>query len=213
MLSEGFEPGSRYKQSLEKRPWITLITTIVIALLIVSLVWFSKPGISNVTDERIEVTRKLLGPEPLDINIIYATHYRVSSYAVSVLEEKIEQYSEERIVDIHYYEIESVNGSVTSSQMSTLIYDVVGTTERAHLNVICVDGYYSTNTPAVGLNWNNYNMALFEEVMMNYLEGLAYPFSLEDYEAAIIVHEWGHAIGMVNNGYSSSFNYERSCRL
>lgn len=213
MKSDNWKPGSEYQKRLKRRPFITLGVTVLIALLIVGLIWVSLPSVTDVSEERKIAIRNLLGPQPLDIEIVYVSGYKVSTQALSVLESKIRTYSQDgddREINYAYYQIESsIDTTYSSAEMKYLINNAVGRSEPASstLYIICVNGE-SDHKGAVGLNWDIYYIALFEETMEEYVSGSSIPFSLADYESSIIVHEWGHALGLVNKGYKSSIDYE-----
>jgi hypothetical protein len=72
-----------------------------------------------------------------------------------------------------------------------------GTTIAAYF--LFIDGEYSGGANVLGIAYNNTSMAIFGEKIGQYTGGLGQP-SAATVEATVASHEFGHILGLVNNG-------------
>lgn len=79
-----------------------------------------------------------------------------------------------------------------------------GTTIAAYFLVL--DGAYEQQN-VLGVAYYNTSMALFEEVIRNHSGGVGQP-STSTVESAVLQHEFGHILGLVNNGTDMVQNHE-----
>ena len=75
------------------------------------------------------------------------------------------------------------------------------------IHILYLNGEYEDNDQTLGLAYSGSSFALFKEK----IEDSAFLLiSSTDIEKSVIVHEFGHLLGLVNNGYQSPHNHEDS---
>lgn len=78
--------------------------------------------------------------------------------------------------------------------------------------VLFVDGEYSQNTSTnkvLGVAYRNSSMAIFEKSLRAFAGGIGQP-SLTTLETSVLEHEFGHILGLVNNGSSMVSTHQDS---
>ena len=75
------------------------------------------------------------------------------------------------------------------------------------VHILYLNGEYSDNDQTLGLAYSGTSFAIFKEK----IEDAAFLLiSSKDIEKSVIVHEFGHLLGLVNNGYQSPHDHEDS---
>lgn len=73
--------------------------------------------------------------------------------------------------------------------------------------VLWIDGEFDQSSTVLGIAYNNTSMALFAEVIDDNTGGALQP-SRTTVEATVAVHEFGHILGLVNNGSAMQVEHQ-----
>lgn len=68
------------------------------------------------------------------------------------------------------------------------------------LHVLYLDGVYGPNEDVLGVQYERTAIAIFKERIQQSSAGVSLGFGAREVERSVLVHEFGHAIGLVNNG-------------
>ena len=83
------------------------------------------------------------------------------------------------------------------------IIDKVG--DEFVIHILYLNGEFEDNNNALGIAYKGSSFAMFQEK----IEDAAFLFiSAQDIEKAVLVHEYGHLLGLVNMGYTSPHDHE-----
>ena len=73
------------------------------------------------------------------------------------------------------------------------------------IHILYLNGEFEDNENTLGLAYKGSSFAMFQEK----IEDAAFLFiSAEDIEKSVLVHEYGHLLGLVNMGYTSPHDHE-----
>ena len=73
------------------------------------------------------------------------------------------------------------------------------------IHILYLNGEFEDNNNALGIAYKGSSFAMFQEK----IEDAAFLFiSAQDIEKAVLVHEYGHLLGLVNMGYTSPHDHE-----
>ena len=140
----------------------------------------------------------------LSIEIDYVEGYQPSQTAIDNLESFLEQrLNKPGGVSIN------LDDAISSPENDSFTADEIYDLEQQHRDTfsegktiaayfIILDGAYETEN-VLGVAYLNTSMALFEEVILDNTGGLGQP-SDATVEASVLMHEFGHILGLVNIG-------------
>lgn len=148
----------------------------------------------------------------LAIEIDYVEGFRPSQAALDNLETFLEQ----RLNKPGGITV-SLDDAISSPQNDSFSADDIYTLEQAHRDTysegktiaayfIILDGAYETEN-VLGVAYYNTSMALFEEVIQENTGGFGQP-SASTVEASVLMHEFGHILGLVNIGTEAVQDHE-----
>ena len=148
----------------------------------------------------------------LHIEIDYVTEYGPDSDAVDLLKQRIEETTDKTSISVS----QSSFGSTDSSYSLEEILDIEKSQRERYksgntfiIHILYLNGEYEDNDQTLGLAYKGSSFVIFKEAIKD-----AVPFgglsliSAEDIEKSVIVHEYGHLVALVNNGYESPHDHE-----
>jgi hypothetical protein len=149
----------------------------------------------------------------LIIEVDYVEGNAPSSKAMETLKARINSYCDKQDVLILEKRITTSKSSYSDEDIRNLEdehrnYQKSGSDIVAY--VLYLNGQYSENEDVLGIAYGASSVAIFKEKIDN----LNIPFWATtlvdhgDYEKAVLVHEFGHLLAMVNIGYESDRNHE-----
>ncbi len=142
----------------------------------------------------------------LKVQILHMPNAKPTNSSINSLKEFLEDYLDKNSIEVFLTEI-------PSSQKATYSIDDIREIEKNNRSIfnsgstfsasmLFVDGDYSENTgngKVLGVAYNNTSMAVFEKTLQDNAGGLFQP-SLSSVETTVMHHEFGHLMGLVNNG-------------
>ena len=184
------------------------VVVFVVLMFMLMAVWYFLPPL-EVEEETLTSVRRQLGPNPLTIEVVYANGTQPSLSSLAVLEDRIRTYSvdgDNRSIAFTFETFEPDKDVYYSRNLRDLedehrVY--FNDDNKSALFVLYLNGRFSISN-AVGFAYDDSSFAIFQENIIDYLGSTSIPVSLHSYEASILVHEWGHIIGLVNIGYTSN---------
>jgi len=150
----------------------------------------------------------------LAIEIQYASGYAPSQGAIDHLEDMLsERLNKPSGITITTEEIEAPGQESYSAADLKAIEDN-NRTEFTDGNTIATyfffaDGEFSESSNVLGVAYRNTSMAIFQKVVEDNSGGLNKP-STELLTATVMNHEFGHILGLVNNGTTTQSNHHDS---
>jgi len=162
----------------------------------------------NVTGEcRYEILRST-DYSRLHIEINYVTEYAPDSEAVDLLKQRIQETTDKTSVSVS----QNGFGSTDSSYSLEEILAIEKEQRERHksgntfiIHILYLNGEYEDNDQTLGLAYTGSSFVLFKEQ----IEEVQFGFiSAEEVERSVIVHEYGHLLGLINNGYESPHDHE-----
>ena len=162
----------------------------------------------NVTGEcRYEILRST-DYSRLHIEINYVTEYAPDSEAVDLLKQRIQETTDKTSVSVS----QNGFGSTDSSYSLEEILAIEKEQRERHksgntfiIHILYLNGEYEDNDQTLGLAYTGSSFVLFKEQIE---DAAFFLISAEDIEKSVIVHEYGHLVALVNNGYESPHDHE-----
>jgi len=191
-----------------KKRFYTIVTVFITVMLALMAFWYLLPPL-DVEETAITSVRQQLGDNPLKVEVLYANGTSPTLSALGVLEQRIRTYSlngDIRDIDFSMRMFEPEYSTYYFSNLKAVEDDYrmyENTENQSALFIMYCNGRYA-RAEAVGYAYGDSSYAIFQETIIDYLEGNTVPVSLHSFEASILVHEWGHIIGLVNIGYESN---------
>ena len=144
----------------------------------------------------------------LHIEINYVSGYEPSYEALDLLRQRINEVTDKNSVTIS----QDSFGSTDTSYSVEEILDIESSQRKKFKNgdefvihILYLNGEFEDNENTLGLAYKGSSFAIFQEK----IEDAAFLFiSAEDIEKAVLVHEYGHLLGLVNMGYTSPHDHE-----
>ncbi len=202
---------------------VTVVVAIVLVIAIVNIVYLKMRGESP--SERSEYYMsapgdyavRFLTAEPyreLVVEVDHIAGYPPSENSLALLRQRLETYCEkESIRLIVDDEISAVNAAYSVEDLEKLereYRDNYFHEETAAVYFLYVNGHFTKNPDTIGVTYHAASVAIFKEQ----ISSIPIPWLLrnrvthEDFENAVLVHEFGHLIGLVNIGYESDIAHE-----
>ena len=144
----------------------------------------------------------------LHIEINYVSGYEPSSDALDLLRQRINEVTDKKSVTIS----QDSFGSTDTSYSLEEILDIEESQRKKFkdgdefvIHILYLNGEFEDNENTLGLAYKGSSFAIFQEK----IEDAAFLFiSSEDIEKSVLVHEYGHLLGLVNMGYTSPHDHE-----
>lgn len=147
--------------------------------------------------------------DKLVVEIQYMDTYQATTAAINNLKTFLQQRLS-KSAGITYVEKAIPSGGKTSYSASD-IRTIEKANRSQHTNgstltayFLFTDGDYSANSgnsKVLGIAYESSSMAVFEKTIRDYSGGLGQP-AVSTLESTVILHEFGHILGLVNNGTS-----------
>ena len=146
----------------------------------------------------------------LHIEINYVSGNEPDSEALNLLRQRINEVTDKKSVTIS----QNSFGSTDSSYSLEEILDIEDSQRTKFKNgdefvihILYLNGEFEDNDKTLGLAYKGSSFAIFKEK----IEDAAFLLiSAQDIEKSVLVHEYGHLLGLVNNGYTSPHDHEDS---
>ncbi|HJM17091.1 MAG TPA: hypothetical protein QGI59_01130 [Candidatus Poseidoniia archaeon] len=164
----------------------------------------------NITGEcRYEILR---GNEysKIHIEVNYVTGNSPESDALNLLKQRIQEVTDKSTITVSQSSFGSTDNSYTLEEILELENKQRTRFKNGNtfvVHILYLNGEYSDNDQTLGLAYSGTSFAIFKEK----IEDAAFLLiSSKDIEKSVIVHEFGHLLGLVNNGYQSPHDHEDS---
>ena len=162
----------------------------------------------NITGEcRYEI---LKGNEysKIHIEVNYVTGNSPESDALNLLKQRVQEVTDKSTITVSQSSFGSTDNSYTLEEILEL-EDKQRTRFKSGntfvIHILYLNGEYSDNDQTLGLAYSGTSFAIFKEK----IEDAAFLLiSAKDIEKSVLVHEFGHLLGLVNNGYQSPHDHE-----
>lgn len=178
---------------------LAVLIVIAFASLAVSGCFKASQSASNDLVSSVKYTK-------LVVEVDYVDGYRPAAAAVSLLEQRMqERLSKPGGITIEQTAVESSRSTYSVNDlraMESQHRDRQPTGDTMVLYVLYVNGGHSSDTGSsqvLGVQYGRASIAIFKETVRE-SEGLGAAFGSTEVEQAVLVHEFGHAAGLVNNG-------------
>ena len=162
----------------------------------------------NITGEcRYEILR---GNEysKIHIEVNYVTGNSPESDALNLLKQRIQEVTDKSTITVSQSSFGSTDNSYTLEEILELENKQRTRFKNGNtfvVHILYLNGEYSDNDQTLGLAYSGTSFAIFKEK----IEDAAFLLiSSKDIEKSVIVHEFGHLLGLVNNGYQSPHDHE-----
>jgi hypothetical protein len=146
----------------------------------------------------------------LHIEINYVTGNEPDSDALNLLKQRIQETTDKTSISVSQSSFGSTDNSYTLEEILEIENNERTRTKSGNtfvIHILYLNGEYEDNDQTLGLAYSGSSFALFKEK----IEDSAFLLiSSTDIEKSVIVHEFGHLLGLVNNGYQSPHNHEDS---
>ena len=146
----------------------------------------------------------------LHIEVNYVTGNEPDSDALNLLKQRIQEVTDKTSISVSQSSFGSTDNSYTLEEILEIENNERTRTKSGNtfvIHILYLNGEYEDNDQTLGLAYSGSSFALFKEK----IEDSAFLLiSSTDIEKSVIVHEFGHLLGLVNNGYQSPHNHEDS---
>ena len=146
----------------------------------------------------------------LHIEIDYVSGYEPSSDALDLLRQRINEVTDKTSVTFSQESFGSTDTSYSLEEMLEIENSQRTKFKKGDefvIHILYLNGEFEDNENALGIAYKGSSFAMFKEN----IEDSAFLFiSAEDIEKAVLVHEYGHLLGLVNMGYTSPHDLHRS---
>jgi hypothetical protein len=146
----------------------------------------------------------------LHIEINYVTDNSPDSEAIDILKKRIKEVSDKTSITVS----QSAFGSTDNSYSLEEIVNIEKNERERFksgdtfvIHILYLNGEYQDNDKTLGLAYTGSSFVLFKEKIEDASFLLISP---TDIEKSVIVHEFGHLLGLINNGYKSPHDHEDS---
>tara|TARA_Y100001970_G_scaffold152037_1_gene186178 strand:+ start:30 stop:752 length:723 start_codon:yes stop_codon:yes gene_type:complete len=144
----------------------------------------------------------------LHLEINYVSGFEPSSGALDLLRQRINEVTDKESVTISQNSFGSTDTSYTIEEIleiESLQRKKFKSDNEFVIHILYLNGEFEDNENTLGLAYKGSSFAMFKEN----IEDSAFLFiSAEDIEKAVLVHEYGHLLGLVNMGYTSPHDHE-----
>ena len=144
----------------------------------------------------------------LHIEINYVTEHAPDSGAVDLLKQRIQEVTDKTSITVSQSSFGSTDNSYTLEEILEIENNERTRSKSGNtfvIHILYLNGEYEDNDQTLGLAYSGSSFALFKEKIDDSAFLL---ISSTDIEKSVIVHEFGHLLGLVNNGYQSPHDHE-----
>ena len=142
----------------------------------------------------------------LEIN--YVTGNSPDSDALNLLKQRIKEVTDKSTVTVSQSSFGSTQSSYTLEEILEIENEERSRFKSGNtfvIHILYLNGEYKDNDQTLGLAYSGTSFVMFKEK----IEDAAFLLiSAKDIEKSVIVHEFGHLLGLVNNGYQSPHDHE-----
>ena len=142
----------------------------------------------------------------LEIN--YVTGHSPDSDALNLLKQRIKEVTDKSTVTVSQSSFGSTQSSYTLEEILEIENEERSRFKSGNtfvIHILYLNGEYKDNDQTLGLAYSGTSFVMFKEK----IEDAAFLLiSAKDIEKSVIVHEFGHLLGLVNNGYQSPHDHE-----
>lgn len=195
------------KESMRVRPLQTA-GVLLLALVLVSGCFRSSPSASNDLVSSTKYTR-------LFIELDYVQGMKPRTGTTDLLEQRInERLSKPDGTQLQESAFQSTRTSYTNDDLREIESQQRQTQPSGNqmvLYLLFLNGHHSKDTAnekVLGVQYGRASIAIFKETVDASGGLLGLTFNAADVEKAVVIHEFGHALGLVNNGLSMVKNHE-----
>ena len=153
-------------------------------------------------DDKYELLRD--DPYPnLIVEVHYVKNYGMSEQAKSTLVDRIKQVTDKDEIN---WKIDTVPGGQEDYSLEEVVKiereyrSVYKGGESSALHILYLDGNYSDDNNVLGMAYTASSFVMFKGRINNAGGGRV---SAEDIETSVLVHEFGHNLGLINIGYET----------
>ena len=144
----------------------------------------------------------------IHIEVNYVTGNSPESDALNLLKQRVQEVTDKSTITVSQSSFGSTDNSYTLEEILEL-EDKQRTRFKGGntfvIHILYLNGEYSDNDQTLGLAYSGTSFAIFKEK----IEDAAFLLiSAKDIEKSVLVHEFGHLLGLVNNGYQSPHDHE-----
>ena len=144
----------------------------------------------------------------LHIEVNYVSGFEPSSDALDLLRQRINEVTDKTSVTISQESFGSTDTSYTIEEILKIESSQrkkFKSGDEFVIHILYLNGEFEDNENTLGLAYKGSSFAMFQEN----IEDSAFLFiSAEDIEKAVLVHEYGHLLGLINMGYTSPHDHE-----
>jgi len=144
----------------------------------------------------------------LHIEISYVSDNEPSSEALDLLRQRINEVTDKTSVTISQNSFGSTDDSYSLEEIievENLQRERYKSGDEFVIYILYLNGEFEDNDKTLGLAYKGSSFVMFQEK----IEDAAFLLiSAQDIEKAVLVHEYGHLLGLVNNGYTSPHDHE-----
>ncbi len=190
-------------------------------LVIATILVFATPGCLDNLQEKLVSCENITGQcryeilsandySKLHIEINYVTGNAPDSEALNLLKQRIQEVTDKTSISVSQSSFGSTDNSYTLEEILEIENNQRTQSKSSNkfvIHILYLNGEYEDNDQTLGLAYSGSSFALFKEK----IEDSAFLLiSSTDIEKSVIVHEFGHILGLVNNGYQSPHDHEDS---
>ena len=144
----------------------------------------------------------------IHLEINYVTGNSPDSDALNLLKQRIKEVTDKSTVTISQSSFGSTQNSYTLEEILEIENEERSRFKSGNtfvIHILYLNGEYKDNDQTLGLAYSGTSFVMFKEK----IEDAAFLLiSAKDIEKSVIVHEFGHLLGLVNNGYQSPHDHE-----
>ena len=144
----------------------------------------------------------------LHVEINYVTEHAPDSDAVDLLKQRIQETTDKGSVSVSQNGFGSTDESYSLEEIIAIENEQRTRSKSGNtfvIHILYLNGEYEDNDQTLGLAYTGSSFVLFKEKIEEAQFGF---ISAEEVERSVIVHEYGHLLGLINNGYESPHDHE-----
>ncbi|MEC8875099.1 MAG: hypothetical protein VYE50_00805 [Candidatus Thermoplasmatota archaeon] len=144
----------------------------------------------------------------LHVEINYVTEHAPDSDAVDLLKHRIHETTDKGSVSVSQNGFGSTDESYSLEEIIAIENEQRTRYKSGNtfvIHILYLNGEYEDNDQTLGLAYTGSSFVLFKEKIE---EAELVFISAEEVERSVIVHEYGHLLGLINNGYESPHDHE-----
>jgi hypothetical protein len=194
---------------MRPRP-VTFLGVLVVALVLLSGCFRPAPSASNDLVSSTKYTKLL-------IEMDYVEGQKPRTTTVDLLEQRVNERLSKpggtTVRETSFQSSRTVYSNDDLRELESQQRQNQPTGDTMVLYILVLNGHHSGDTSdakVLGVQYGRASIALFKETIDTSGGVLGLTFNAADVEKAVLIHELGHALGLVNNGLSMVSNHEDS---